>query len=137
MNSPFGYPDDDFGLGQPSIEDLEALCARKGAPLPEGQAVATGEEAIAAVRTVYDPEIPVNIYDLGLIYELDIHKDGSTRVVMTLTAPGCPVAGEMPVMVADALDTVPGIGEIEVTLSFEPPWTPDMMAEDARLALGF
>ena len=85
MNSPFGYPDDDFGLGQPSVEELEALCARKGAPLPEGQAIATGEEAIEAIRTVYDPEIPVNIFDLGLIYELDIHKDGSTKVVMTLT----------------------------------------------------
>jgi metal-sulfur cluster biosynthetic enzyme len=68
---------------------------------------------------------------------LDIHKDGSAKVVMTLTAPGCPVAGEMPVMVADALDTVPGIGEIEVTLTFDPPWTPEMMSEDARLALGF
>ena len=95
------------------------------------------DEAIEALRTVYDPEIPVNIFDLGLIYELDIHKDGSARVVMTLTAPGCPVAGEMPEMVADALDQVPGIGEIEVTLTFEPPWTPEMMSEDARLALGF
>ena len=95
------------------------------------------EEAIEALRTVYDPEIPVNIFDLGLIYELDIHKDGSAAVVMTLTAPGCPVAGEMPGMVADALDTVDGIGEIEVTLTFDPPWTPELMSEDARLALGF
>jgi FeS assembly SUF system protein len=136
MNAPFGYPDD-FGFGQPSMEELKELCARRGEPLPAGQAVATGEEAIEALRTVYDPEIPVNIFDLGLIYELDIQKDGSAKVVMTLTAPGCPVAGEMPVMVADALDGVPGIGEIEVTLTFEPPWTPEMMSEDARLALGF
>ena len=138
MNSPFGYPDDTMFMGeQMSMEELQDLCARRGEPLPEGQAVATGDEAIEALRTVYDPEIPVNIFDLGLIYELDIHKDGSTKVVMTLTAPGCPVAGEMPVMVADALDGVPGIGEIEVTLTFDPPWTPDMMSEDARLALGF
>jgi len=137
MNAPFGYPDDDFGFGQPSMEELLDLCARRGQPLPEGQAVATGDEAIEALRTVYDPEIPVNIFDLGLIYELDVHKDGSARVVMTLTAPGCPVAGEMPEMVADALDGVPGIGEIEVTLTFDPPWTPEMMSEDARLALGF
>lgn len=136
MNSPFGYPDD-MGFGQPSIEELKELIARRGEPLPAGQPVATGEEAIEALRTVYDPEIPVNIFDLGLIYELDIHKDGSARVVMTLTAPGCPVAGEMPEMVAEALDQVPGIGEIEVTLTFEPPWTPEMMSEDARLALGF
>ena len=120
-----------------SMEELQELCARRGAPLPEGQTVASGEEAIEALRTVYDPEIPVNIYDLGLIYEMDIHKDGSTRVQMTLTAPGCPVAGEMPEMVAEALDTVDGIGEIEVTLTFDPPWTPEMMSEDARLALGF
>jgi FeS assembly SUF system protein len=139
MNSPFGYPDDTMfmGGGELSMEELQDLCARRGDPLPEGQAVASGDEAIEALRTVYDPEIPVNIFDLGLIYELDIHKDGSAKVVMTLTAPGCPVAGEMPVMVADALDTVPGIGEIEVTLTFDPPWTPEMMSEDARLALGF
>ncbi len=137
MNSPFGYPDDLFGGEQMSMEELQELCARRGEPLPEGQPVASGEEAIEALRTVYDPEIPVNIFDLGLIYELDIHKDGSAKVVMTLTAPGCPVAGEMPGMVADALDQLPGIGEIEVTLTFDPPWTPDMMSEDARLALGF
>lgn len=138
MNSPFGYPDDSMLMGSElSMEELQELCARRGAPLPEGQAVASGEEAVEALRTVYDPEIPVNIFDLGLIYELDIHKDGSTRVQMTLTAPGCPVAGEMPEMVAEALDTVDGIGEIEVTLTFDPPWTPDMMSEDARLALGF
>ena len=138
MNSPFGYPDDSMFMGEElSMEELQELCARRGAPLPEGQTVASGEEAIEALRTVYDPEIPVNIYDLGLIDEMDIHKDGSTRVQMTLTAPGCPVAGEMPEMVAEALDTVDGIGEIEVTLTFDPPWTPEMMSEDARLALGF
>lgn len=139
MTSPFGYPDDSMfmGGGELSMEELHQLCARRGVPLPEGQRVATGEEAVEAIRTVYDPEIPVNIFDLGLIYELDIHKDGSARVVMTLTAPGCPVAGEMPEMVAEALDQVDGIGEIEVTLTFDPPWTPEMMSEDARLALGF
>lgn len=138
MNSPFGYPDDSMFMSEDlSMDELQSLIARRGEPLADGQRVATGEEAIEALRTVYDPEIPVNIFDLGLIYELDIHKDGSTKVVMTLTAPGCPVAGEMPGMVADALDTVDGIGEIEVTLTFDPPWTPDLMSEDARLALGF
>lgn len=138
MNSPFGYPDDSMFMSEDlSMDELQSLIARRGEPLADGQRIATGEEAIEALRTVYDPEIPVNIFDLGLIYELDIHKDGSTKVVMTLTAPGCPVAGEMPGMVADALDTVDGIGEIEVTLTFDPPWTPDLMSEDARLALGF
>lgn len=110
--------------------------ARRGAPLPEGQALGTMEQAIAALKTVYDPEIPVDIYELGLIYDVDINQDdGSVVVEMTLTAPGCPVAGEMPGMVADALVTVPGFGEIEVTITFEPPWTPEKMSDEARVAL--
>ena len=125
-----------FGLSEtPSDEELAAMVARRGAPLPPGTQIATVDEAVEALRTVYDPEIPVNIYDLGLIYELDIQPDGSTLVEMTLTAPGCPVAGEMPGMVADALATVPGIGEIQVGLTFDPPWTPELMSEDARIAL--
>ena len=110
--------------------------ARRGKPLPHGTPVASADEAVAAMRTVYDPEIPVNIYDLGLIYDLDIAEDGSCRVEMTLTAPGCPVAGEMPGMVADALAGVEGLGEIEVTLTFDPPWHPDLMTDEAKLELG-
>jgi len=109
--------------------------ARRGAPLPAGQAVGTKEQAVAALKTVYDPEIPVDIYELGLIYDIDINQDdGSVVVEMTLTAPGCPVAGEMPGMVADALVTVPGFGEVEVTITFDPPWTPEMMSDEARVA---
>jgi len=110
--------------------------ARRGAPLPEGQAIGTQEQAVIAMKTVYDPEIPVDIYELGLIYDVDINPDdGSVVVEMTLTAPGCPVAGEMPGMVADALVTVPGFGEVEVTITFEPPWTPEKMSDEARVAL--
>lgn len=109
--------------------------ARAGKPLPPGTPVAGHDEVVAAMRTVYDPEIPVNIYDLGLIYDLEIDPDGTVRVVMSLTAPGCPVAGEMPGMVAEAVAGVPGTGEVEVTLVFDPPWTPDRMSEEARLAL--
>jgi FeS assembly SUF system protein len=110
--------------------------ARRGAPLPEGQAIGTREDAIAAMKTVYDPEIPVDIWELGLIYTIDIDpKDGAVVIQMTLTAPGCPVAGEMPGMVADALVAVPGFGEIEVTLTFDPPWTPERMSDEARVAL--
>ena len=93
------------------------------------------EAVIAALKTVHDPEIPVNIYDLGLIYELDIAEDGSAQIEMTLTAPGCPVAGEMPGMVAGAVAGVQGIGQVDVTLTFDPPWTPELMSEEARVAL--
>ena len=109
--------------------------ARAGKPLEPGTSVASEDEVIAALRTVHDPEIPVNIYDLGLIYEHDIAPDGSVSITMSLTAPGCPVAGEMPGMVADAVAGVPGIGEVEVRLVFDPAWTPERMSEDARMAL--
>jgi FeS assembly SUF system protein len=113
----------------------EPVVARAGAPLPDGVAVAGKDAAIAALRTVHDPEIPVNIYDLGLIYELDIHSDGSVRIEMTLTAPACPVAGELPVWVAEAVAGTEGIGEVEVHLVWEPQWTPDRMTDEAKLAL--
>jgi len=92
---------------------------------------------IAALRTVHDPEIPVNIYDLGLIYEIEVHSVGSVRVDMSLTAPACPVAGEIPFWVANAVAEVEGVGEVEVNLVWDPPWSPDRMSEDAKLALDF
>ena len=109
--------------------------AYAGAPLPEGCGVASREAVIDSLRTVCDPEIPVNIYDLGLIYRLDIGKDGNVSIDMTLTAPGCPVAGAMPRTVAEAVAAVDGIGEVEVEMVWEPPWSQDRMTEDARLAL--
>ncbi len=110
--------------------------ARAGTPLPDGQTVAQEEAVVEAMRGVHDPEIPVNIYDLGLIYSLDIAKDGSVLVEMSLTAPGCPVAGEMPGEVAEAVAAVPGVGETLVRLVWEPAWDPSRMSEDARMALG-
>ena len=107
-----------------------------GQPLAPGVPVADRAAVIEALRTVHDPEIPVNIYELGLIYELDFGPDGSTLIQMSLTAPGCPVAGEMPGQVAEAVAAVPGVGEVEVTLVWDPPWTPDRMSEDAKLVLG-
>jgi FeS assembly SUF system protein len=88
-----------------------------------------------ALRTVHDPEIPVNIYDLGLVYRLDIAENGNVAIDMTLTAPACPVAGTMPGLVADAVAAVPGVGEVVVTLVWDPPWTPDRMSDDARMVL--
>ncbi len=91
---------------------------------------------IAALRSVYDPEIPVNIYDLGLIYKIDIAGNGNVGIDMTLTAPACPVAGMMPVMVKDAVEKVEGVGEIEVELVWDPPWSQEKMSEEALLQLG-
>ena len=93
------------------------------------------EELIAALKTVYDPEIPVDIYELGLIYKVDVADNKDVAIDMTLTAPGCPVAGEMPGMVKDAVKTVPGLGEVTVNMTFDPPWTPDRMSEEAKLEL--
>lgn len=115
---------------------LEEFEANAGHPLAEGEEAASEAEVIDAMRTVYDPEIPVNIYDLGLIYEFEIADNGNVAVQMSLTAPGCPVAGEMPGMVADAVCGVEGVGEVNVKLVWEPMWTPERMSEDARLALG-
>ncbi|MBW7921992.1 MAG: SUF system Fe-S cluster assembly protein [Rubellimicrobium sp.] len=92
---------------------------------------------VEALRTVYDPEIPVNIYDLGLIYTIGIADGGNVDVVMTLTAPGCPVAGEMPGWVQTAIEAVGGVQSASVKLVFDPPWSMDMMSDEARLELGF
>lgn len=95
------------------------------------------DTVVDACRTVYDPEIPVNIYDLGLVYTVDISDEGAVEVIMTLTAPGCPVAGEMPGWVAEAIEPLPGVKQVDVTLTWEPPWGMDMMSDEARLELGF
>ena len=95
------------------------------------------ESIIESIRSVYDPEIPVNIYDLGLIYTVNINNESEVQVVMTLTAPGCPVAGEMPGWVAEAVEPLPGVKHVDVALVWEPPWGMDMMSDEARLELGF
>ena len=95
------------------------------------------ESLVEACRSVYDPEIPVNIFELGLIYTIDITAENEVRVIMTLTAPGCPVAGEMPGWVADAVSAVPGVKQVDVELTWEPPWGMEMMSDEARLELGF
>ena len=95
------------------------------------------EPIVEACKTVFDPEIPVNIFDLGLIYTITIADDGKVDVIMTLTAPGCPVAGEMPGWVANAIEAVPGVQSVEVEMTFDPQWGMDMMSDEARLELGF
>ena len=93
-------------------------------------------DIVAALKTVYDPEIPADIYELGLIYRIDIADDRVVTVDMTLTAPGCPVAGEMPIWVENAVSVVDGVQSCTVNLTFDPPWDKDRMSEEAKLAVG-
>lgn len=95
------------------------------------------DTVVEACRTVYDPEIPVNIFDLGLIYTIDITAENHVDVIMSLTAPGCPVAGEMPGWVAEAIEPLAGVRTVNVQLVWEPQWGMDMMSDEARLELGF
>jgi FeS assembly SUF system protein len=111
----------------------------EGAPLivPSTTGHPLYEQVVEACRSVYDPEIPVNIYELGLIYTIDINNENAVKVLMSLTAPGCPVAGEMPGWVADAIEPLPGVKHVDVELVWEPPWGMEMMSDEARLELGF
>ena len=95
-----------------------------------------GERIIEALKTVYDPEIPVNIYELGLIYKVDVEDDNTVKVEMTLTSPGCPVAGSLPGEVEEKVRAVEGVKDAEVELVWDPPWNPSMMTEEAQLELG-
>lgn len=95
------------------------------------------ENVVEACRSVYDPEIPVNIFDLGLIYTININETNDVDILMTLTAPGCPVAGEMPGWVAEAIEPLAGVKQVNVQLIWEPPWGMEMMSDEARLELGF
>ncbi|MCP4383829.1 MAG: SUF system Fe-S cluster assembly protein [Hyphomicrobiales bacterium] len=106
-----------------------------GTGLPQGELERLTTEITVALKTIYDPEIPVDIFELGLIYKVDIDDDRNVAVDMTLTAPGCPVAGEMPGWVENAVSLVPGVGNVAVNMVFDPPWTPDRMSDEARVAL--
>ncbi len=113
----------------------EGLTATAGAPLETSGGRVDRERVINALKTVHDPEIPVNIYDLGLIYEANRKLNGDVDITMTLTAPHCPVAGELPQEVANAVAAVSGVGKVCVKLTWSPPWTPDNMTDDAKFIL--
>ena len=116
---------------------MNDMSASHTAWTPEGETVPrpTEDALIAAIGSVYDPEIPVNIYELGLIYAIDIGDDGSVKVEMTLTAPACPSAQELPIQVRDAVMAVPGVTGCEVETVWDPPWDPSRMSDEARLQL--
>jgi FeS assembly SUF system protein len=117
------------------------LSVQEGGTPAEGSALSKEQleqmtaDIVAALKTVYDPEIPADIYELGLIYKIDISDVRDVTVDMTLTAPGCPVAGEMPVWVENAVASVAGVGQVTVNLTFDPPWDQSRMSDEARLAL--
>ena len=94
------------------------------------------EKIVESIKKVYDPEIPVNIYELGLIYDIEVSEDADIHILMTLTSPNCPVAESLPLEVKEKVKTIPEANEVEVEITFDPPWTKDMMSESARLELG-
>jgi FeS assembly SUF system protein len=112
-----------------------APAAEPGSSIPPEELERLKNDLIGALKTVYDPEIPVDIYELGLIYRLEVDDDRNIEIDMTLTAPGCPVAGDMPGWVENAVSAVPGVGQVKVKLVFDPPWDMSRMSDEARLAL--
>ena len=118
-----------------NAEPIRAEINAMGSALSAEELEDFTRKLVSAMKTVYDPEIPVDIYELGLIYKVDVADNKDVTVDMTLTAPGCPVAGEMPDMVKGALEGVEGIGEVTVNMTFDPPWTPERMSEEAKLEL--
>lgn len=124
------------------IDDGVEVTGEPGGTLVPGSALSAEvieqltADIVAALKSVYDPEIPADIYELGLIYRIDIADDRVVTVDMTLTAPGCPVAGEMPIWVENAVSAVPGVQSCTVNLTFDPPWDKDRMSEEAKMAIG-
>lgn len=104
-------------------------------PLGEAGLAELSDKIVAELKTVFDPEIPVDIFELGLIYKIDVDDDLNVTIDMTLTAPGCPVAGEMPAWVQEAVARVPGVKDVKVNMTFDPPWDPSRMSEEAKLEL--
>ena len=115
--------------------DGEGTAREPGSAIPPEELERLKTDLIAALKTVFDPEIPVDIYELGLIYRLEVDDDRNIEVDMTLTAPGCPVAGEMPGWVENAVASVPGVGQVKVKLTFDPPWDMSRMSDEAKLEL--
>jgi len=107
----------------------------QGSALPAEEIERLTTDIVAALKTVYDPEIPADIYELGLIYKVDIADDRKVTVDMTLTTPNCPSAAELPAMVENAVASVPGVGEVKVNVIWDPPWDPTRMSDEARVAL--
>ena len=135
MNSDEKLPLSSFMPHHPSSNPHTPFIATAGKKNNTSTRLINKSEIVERLKTIYDPELPVNIYDLGLIYDIKIIDKNDLKIKMSLTAPGCPVAGEMPGLVANTLPKIPNVGLIEVELVWEPAWTKDRMSEDAKLAL--
>ena len=120
----------------PGDEGTAPAAQTASTPLPPEEIERLTHDIVAALKTVYDPEIPADIYELGLIYKVEIDDDRNVAIEMTLTAPGCPVAGEMPIWVENAVSAVPGVAQTKVDIVFDPPWDQSRMSDEARLAVG-
>jgi FeS assembly SUF system protein len=131
MSDETTAPRDMLDVSSPPIVQPD----REPADLPPEEIARLTDDLIDAFKTVYDPEIPVDVYELGLIYKVDLKAGGHVDIDMTLTAPACPVAGELPIMVEDAAKTVDGINSAKAIVTFDPPWTQARMSDEARLAL--
>jgi len=117
--------------------EITANSVVSASAIPADELARLTDDIVSALKTVYDPEIPADIYELGLVYKIDIEDDRSVKIDMTLTAPGCPVAGEMPGWVENAVGAVEGVSGVEVNMTFDPPWSPDRMSEEAQVAVGW
>jgi len=116
---------------QPNVAQIEA------SSIPADELERLTGDIVSALKTVYDPEIPADIYEIGLIYKVDIDDNRHVNIDMTLTAPGCPVAGDMPIWVENAVASVPGVSGATANMVFDPPWTPDRMSDEAKVAIGW
>ncbi|HYY36760.1 MAG TPA: SUF system Fe-S cluster assembly protein [Xanthobacteraceae bacterium] len=128
-------PNRPAGVAGSAAEAPLAPAAAASSALPEGELARLTDDVIAALKTVYDPEIPSDIYELGLIYKIDIADDRAVTIDMTLTTPNCPSAQELPTMVENAVASVSGVGEVKVNIVWDPPWDPSRMSDEARSML--
>ena len=116
---------------QPNVAEFE------GSAIPADELERLTDDIVTALKSIYDPEIPADIYEIGLIYKVDIDDSRHVKIDMTVTAPGCPVAGEMPIWVENAVASVPGVSGASVNMVFDPPWSPDRMSDEAKMAIGW
>ncbi|PLX39258.1 MAG: SUF system Fe-S cluster assembly protein [Hyphomicrobiales bacterium] len=124
-------------IGEDRLGVVNTEFGQTGSAIPEAELERLTHDIRMALKSIYDPEIPADIYELGLIYKVDVDDDRNVQIEMTLTAPGCPVAGEMPGWVQNAVSAVAGINQVTVDMVFDPPWTADRMSDEARLMLDF
>ncbi|MBV9347801.1 MAG: SUF system Fe-S cluster assembly protein [Pseudolabrys sp.] len=128
---------DDAAKAEDTVADKPPVNAAvaHGSALPEPELARLTDDIVAALKTVYDPEIPADVYELGLIYKIDIADDRGVKVDMSLTSPNCPSAQELPIMVENAVASVTGVGPVKVDVVWDPPWDPSRMSDEARLVL--